>query len=276
MHEDHDGTQWSRNNIHAWSQRHLSHIARTRSPHDRSVEIELSVIQFSLQSRDQGVLATDLGFISEARLFQCCLRLGQGLFCRIDIARRDVEGGLGDHLLLEQLRLPVVIFLGERELNFDLLDHRGGLVIGGLELLDGLLSFRKLRRFLIYYVLVGPRIDFKKYIALLQRSVNLDWNLDHPPFHVGHDRGGREVNADAGGEGIVVVHDQQNAGDQEDASQNGGRQSPLVDRDPEDLAHCHADPGVSQYHQEFHYRALRPGSNLPINSSAELSPRKPT
>jgi hypothetical protein len=60
--------------------------------------------------------------------------------------------------------------------------------------------------YLIDYVLVRPRIDFKKYISFFQRSVSHDWNLDHPSFHVGHDRGGREVDARAGGEGMIVVH----------------------------------------------------------------------
>ena len=42
--------------------------------------------------------------------------------------------------------------------------------------------------------------------VVLQRSVSHYWNLDHPSFHVGHDRGSREINARAGGEGMIVVH----------------------------------------------------------------------
>ena len=101
--EHHDGTEWSGNDIHAWTQRHLRHITWTWRPHDSLVEIVFGVAQLGLQAGDRGVHAADFRFIGELGSFCGGLSLGQGLFCSIDIAGRDIECRLGDNLLLEEL-----------------------------------------------------------------------------------------------------------------------------------------------------------------------------
>src|SRR5262249_45519976 len=67
-----------------------------------------------------------------------------------------------------------------------------------------------------------------------------------------HRRHGK-IDAGIGGEGMIVVHDQQQQCNADDPAQRRGRKRPLVDRYPEYLEGYVADRDVDQDEQEFHY-----------------------
>src|SRR5262249_37279298 len=67
-----------------------------------------------------------------------------------------------------------------------------------------------------------------------------------------HRRHGK-IDAGIGGEGMIVVHDQQQQCNADDPAQRRGRKRPLVDRYPEYFEGCVADRDVDQDEQEFHY-----------------------
>jgi len=58
--------------------------------------------------------------------------------------------------------------------------------LGGIFLITGIL------------LRAAPSFDLQRTgraaVSLLQRGVGLNRNFDYPPLHVGHDRGGREIN----------------------------------------------------------------------------------
>src|SRR6476660_1446518 len=60
VNEHHDRTEWSGNDVHAWSQRHLRHITGTWRPHHGLVEVVLCVAELGLHARDRGVDSSNL------------------------------------------------------------------------------------------------------------------------------------------------------------------------------------------------------------------------
>jgi hypothetical protein len=104
---------------------------------------------------------------------------------------------------------PVVVLLRQLELGSGPFGARGRLVERGLHLLDVLLGFRQRCLLLLDDVFVGLRIDAEQHVAFLERRVGLHRHLDHPPMHRRQHRRHREIDAGVLGEGMIVVHDQQ-------------------------------------------------------------------
>src|SRR5262249_10325108 len=130
-----------------------------------------------------------------------------------------------------------------------------GLMGGGVGVDDGLVGFRKQSLLLVDHVLVRLRVDTEQHIAFLERYVRLHRDLDHAaPDRRKHGRNGK-IDAGIGGEGMIVIHDQQQQRNADDPAQRRGRERPLVDRYPEYLEGYVADRNVDQDEQEFQNRA---------------------
>src|SRR5262249_25843218 len=165
------------------------------------------------------------------------------------------EGRLGDDPLLEQLGLPVVVLLRQRELRIGFFGRCRCLIERGLELPHVLFGLRERGLLLLDHVLVGLRVDAKQHIPFLERGVLLRWHFDHPTSHGRQHRRHCKIDAGILRKGMIVVHDQQQQRDADDPAQRRGRKRPLVDRYPENLEGYVADRDVDQDEQEFHYRA---------------------
>jgi hypothetical protein len=126
--------------------------------------------------------------------------------------------------LLEQLELPVVILLRQLELRLGPFGRCRCLVERGFQLRDFLLGLRQRRSLLIDDVLIWLRIDTEQHVAFLERRVGLHRHLGHTAFHRGKDRRHRKVDPGIFGEGMIIVHDQQNQTDAKDSAEHRGRQ----------------------------------------------------
>ena len=90
---------------------------------------------------------------------------------------------------MEQLGLPIVVLLRQRELRIDPFGRGRGLVERGLELPHVLLGLGERGLFLLDHVFEGLWIDAKQYIAFLERSILLHWDLGDPaPYGWRHGR----------------------------------------------------------------------------------------
>ncbi|MNW67805.1 hypothetical protein D3C74_464520 [compost metagenome] len=76
--------------------------------------------------------------------------------------------------------------------------------------------------------------------------VGLDRHLDHATLDQGNDGGGDVVIARQLGIGVVVVHQDDEGADDEDTAEHGGRYSPLVERDLEDLENPYTDGRIGE------------------------------
>ena len=75
---------------------------------------------------------------------------------------------------------------------------------------------------------------------------------------------------------MIVIHHEQDEGDQDDPAQHGRRDRPFVHRDLEDLEDRVADRGVGEDQQQFHQAVSRPCaacSSRARRSSRRLQPR---
>ncbi len=259
MNEDHHWPQRRRHDIHARPQHHLGDVAGSGRAHDRLLQIVLGLAQLCLQAGDRRIDAADLGLVGQLRGRGGGLGLSEGLLGDVDIAGELVEGRFGDHVLLEQGELPLVVLLGEGELCLDLVDIGESLVVGALELFDVLLRLGKHRLLLIDHELILRRIDAEQDVALLERRVRLDRHLDHAASDIGENRRGGEVDPRVLAERVVVVHHQHDDADHEDAAEHRRRQRPFVDRNAEDLEDRDADRRIGEDQQEFHQPAPRLG-----------------
>src|SRR5262249_33758321 len=214
---------------------------------------------------DRGVDALDVRSVGEPRPLLLGSRSRQCLPRGLEIAREGIERRLRDDVLLEKLGLPVIVLLRELELRGSPFSGRRRLVEGGFQLLDVLLGFRQRRLLLVDDILVRLGIDTKQGVAFLERCVRLHRYLDHAPPHRRQHGGHREVDAGVVGEGVIVVHDQQDQGDANDPAQRRRRERQLVDRYLENLEDRVAERNVDQGQQELHYRS--PAMSLPSSSA---------
>ena len=85
----------------------------------------------------------------------------------------------------------------------------------------------------LHSVFEGFRINAKEDVPGFHEGVRFDRHLDHHPADGGNDRCGVKVEPRLTGEGVIVVHAQQQRPDQEDAAQRGREQREAVDWDLE-------------------------------------------
>jgi hypothetical protein len=95
-------------------------------------------------------------------------------------------------------------------------------------------------------------IDSEKNIALFQRLVRVNRNLNDLTADGGNDRGRVEVEARLAAEGMIVVHSEQKNSDDRDPTKHRGQQGEPVNRDLEKLKASVADRRVSENEKQVH------------------------
>ncbi len=146
------------------------------------MKVVFRVAQIGGKPHHSGVDPANVRREGKARALFSSLRPGQRLLARVEISLRRVHRRLCHDLLFEQFRLTIIGLLRERDLRLCLFDSGRRLIERCLELLDALLRLRKRRLLLIDDKLIGPWVDAKELVTLLERPVGLDSNLRHPAF----------------------------------------------------------------------------------------------
>ncbi|MNH13749.1 hypothetical protein D3C79_733300 [compost metagenome] len=214
MNEGHHGAIQVGSGHHAGAQGHLQHIAIRGGIDHCLLQVVLRFAQLGLQ-------------IVDGRLLLIYLRRDV-----IDVGLCHIQIALLADTTAHQLFRPIPV------------KHRRAQP--GVDGVEALLAGGETGGQTVDLLLEAHRIYLEQHVALLHGLVGLDGDLGHSSLHQGNDGGGDVVIPGRLGIGVVVVHQGDEGPYDEDATKHGGRYSPLVERDLEDLENPYTDGRIGE------------------------------